>query len=291
MILAYNGERYLADAIESVLGQTRVPDEIIVVDNGSIDRTAEIAGSFPLVRCVSLRENIGSTRGYNRGAELATGDYLAFLDYDDIWLPEKTERQLALILGRPEVAVVSGRMIWWDVSTDTMSDQGYAGPEREGLPRSLVFRNHVGNMSITMIRRSVFLDHGGMDPTHPWADDWDLWLRMAGTHEFRFVDVPVIRYRWHSGNLSHHRRRESMRANELVAVHGMRRLLPRRQWPAARLRIRSWHELQLSHVAADEGKRWESWWRAVMALLLFPAADARTKIGNIWRSMAGIGFE
>ncbi len=285
IVLAYNGERYLDSAIQSVLNQTRRPDEIIVLDNGSTDRTAEIARSYEGVRCITLPENVGAAAGYNRGAAEATGDLIAFLDYDDEWLPEKTALQWAVFADQPATAVVSGRMIFVDEISGRSFVTESVGPVRQPFPRSLVHKNHVGNMSVAMVRRSSFLRNGGMDPAHPWADDWHLWLLIIGSEPIRFVEAPLIRYRWHASNLSHDRIRDALRANEKVAVAGMRRLLPWWSWPVTRARIRSWHRLQLSHTAAEEGRALESARVALVSLLVFPFSDVRPKLGNIYRGV------
>lgn len=97
IIPVYNGERYLAETIQSILAQTLLPLEIIVVDDGSTDGTAAIAQSFPtLVRYV-YQPNQGVAYSLNRGIQLAQGDFLAFLDSDDLWLPEKLARQMAVL--------------------------------------------------------------------------------------------------------------------------------------------------------------------------------------------------
>jgi glycosyltransferase involved in cell wall biosynthesis len=105
IIPAYNRENYLGAAIESVLAQTRPPDEIIVVDDGSTDRTAEIAGSFAQVRCLS-QTNQGLSATRNAGIRAAQGELLAFLDSDDLWLPRKLEFQWEVLQAQPSVSLV-----------------------------------------------------------------------------------------------------------------------------------------------------------------------------------------
>lgn len=94
IIPVYNGERFLAAAIESALVQTHAPAEVIVVDDGSTDSSATIAESFASVRCIRT-PNQGVSRARNRGVEAATGEWVAFLDADDTWRPEKLAVQLA----------------------------------------------------------------------------------------------------------------------------------------------------------------------------------------------------
>lgn len=103
----YNGERYIADAIRSILAQTIPVSEIIVIDDGSADRSAEIARAFPAVRCVSIdHAGVGAAR--NHGVRMATGSFLTFLDADDIWLPQAMESLLASLCAEPNLDAVFG---------------------------------------------------------------------------------------------------------------------------------------------------------------------------------------
>ena len=108
IIPVHNCERYLGEAIESVLDQTHSPLEIIVVDDGSTDCTADVTKSFaPHVRYV-LQAQAGAPAARNRGAELARGEFLSYLDADDLWVEEKLERQTACLSDDPELDMVSG---------------------------------------------------------------------------------------------------------------------------------------------------------------------------------------
>lgn len=110
IIPAFNREAYVAEAIESALGQTCPPEEIVVVDDGSTDRTAEIARSFEKrVRCIS-QENLGCGAARNAGLKEARGSFIAFLDSDDVWLERKLEIQLAYLRAHPEIDMVFCRM-------------------------------------------------------------------------------------------------------------------------------------------------------------------------------------
>jgi glycosyltransferase involved in cell wall biosynthesis len=110
IIPAYNRAAYIAEAIESALGQTRLPDEIVVIDDGSTDRTAEIARAFgEKVRCISQQnQGIGGAR--NAGLSAACGDWIAFLDSDDLWLKQKLELQLTFLRANPGVDLVACHM-------------------------------------------------------------------------------------------------------------------------------------------------------------------------------------
>ncbi len=108
-IAVHDGEAYLGEAIESVLAQTRPCEQLIVVDNGSTDRSAEIAASFPEVELVT-EPALGVGRARNAALRALSGDYLAFLDADDLWDPRKTELQLAAFEADPSLDLVFGQM-------------------------------------------------------------------------------------------------------------------------------------------------------------------------------------
>lgn len=108
VIPVYNGEKYLGQAVESVLKQTHRPLEIIVVDDGSKDGTAVVAAEFGDALCYVLQPNGGAAAARNHGARLATGKFLAFLDADDLWTPEKLSRQLDTLAKNPNAQMVFG---------------------------------------------------------------------------------------------------------------------------------------------------------------------------------------
>jgi glycosyltransferase involved in cell wall biosynthesis len=152
-----NGEAYLAEAIESVLGQSRPCDQLIVVDNGSTDRSAEIAAGFgSSVEVVSEpRPGIGAAR--NAALRAARGDYLAFLDADDIWEADKTALQLAAFEAEPQLQLVFGHVRQF-VSAD------FAGEDAEGLrvPAGSQPGQYIGAM---LARRAA------IEAIGPWAED------------------------------------------------------------------------------------------------------------------------
>ena len=108
VVPAFNSERYLAEAVESALGQTHPPFEVIVVDDGSSDGTAEAAAAFGERIRYERQPNAGIGGARNTGVELASGDHLAFLDADDRWEPDKLERQLAALRSDPAPDIVLG---------------------------------------------------------------------------------------------------------------------------------------------------------------------------------------
>jgi glycosyltransferase involved in cell wall biosynthesis len=179
IIIAYNGEAYLAQAIDSVLAQTFQDFELLVVDDGSRDRTRRIAEAYrtaqrPRVRVLSHDDNgnHGMSAARNLGLSQARGEFIAFLDADDVWLPEKLAEQVAILRNRPEVGLVYGcARIWrsWSgVGEDFHLELGVE-PDRAYAPPAL-FRNQLGHedqaprSSGAMMRADVVQAVGGFEP-------------------------------------------------------------------------------------------------------------------------------
>lgn len=174
IIPAYNAERFIHRAIESALAQTHHLLEIVVVDDGSKDQTAETAARFPIT--VIRQKNGGPASARNTGAKAATGEWLAFLDHDDSWHPEKTAQQLKYI--RPGISAVFS--------------EKHAGAENVTFAQMLK-RNYGGNPSSTILRADVLRSLGYFDddPALKGMDDHNLWLRflLAG---HKFATTPVL---------------------------------------------------------------------------------------------------
>jgi glycosyltransferase involved in cell wall biosynthesis len=176
IIPAYNAARFVSNAIESALGQTVAPLEVIVVDDGSRDDTADVVSRFPAPVRLVRQANGGPAAARNHGAREAKGEWLALLDADDTWLPHKLERQMTLARD-PKVAVI------------------YAMPAGHNQTRPATFeelwrRNCIDNSS-ALIRRSAFLELGGFDEDRAiiGVEDYNLWLRLAASG-WRMACVP-----------------------------------------------------------------------------------------------------
>lgn len=204
---AYNAEKFISQTIASISAQTLADFEIIVVDDGSQDATASIAAAAdPRVRVIS-QANQGIAQARNTGILGSRGIYIAFMDHDDLWHPQKLATQVELLERDPSYAVVYGEFErWTPPALPVFKDANLTGlqqvPALSGmiLPR-LVETNWV-LFSTAMFRRSVFDRVGLFDPSMPPADDWDLALRAA--EHFKFVKMAqvVALYRVHAGQTS-----------------------------------------------------------------------------------------
>lgn len=200
VIGAYNAERWLAATIESVQAQTFGDLEIIVVDDGSTDATAEVARGFGEAVRLIRKANGGSASARNRGIEAARGRYIAFLDADDLWHPKKLARQMRLFTEQPELAWCYTDAVFFGAATGDVlwrSGESFALPEGDIL-RPLLVRNVIP-FSSAVVRRDVLKDAGGFDTSalHRISEDWDVWLRIARAHPIGVVRQPLTRMRQH----------------------------------------------------------------------------------------------
>jgi glycosyltransferase involved in cell wall biosynthesis len=198
----YNYARFLADALDSVRGQTFTDWEAIVVDDGSTDNTADVIR--PYLSDSRIRyyqtDHLGQPAAKNFGIRMANSPLIAFLDADDLWLPSKLELQVPLFREDPELGVAYTRRL-------VMDEDGWLleGGDR-GLFRGHVLRNIFGYnfvcFSSAMIRRAVIEDVGPFDEGIPLAIDYEFWLRVARHYRFDYVEEPLVLYRTGHANLS-----------------------------------------------------------------------------------------
>ncbi len=278
VIPTHNRAGLLARSIESVLAQTFPDLECIVVDDGSTDNTAEVVRGFqdPRVRLVTLPTNCGLSRARNEGIRAARGEFVAFLDDDDEWLPRKLDMQVARLreADDPRATVVYCRCYVHDALTGrtTQTSGVYEGDIFGHLLRGW----HPPTPSLFMVKRSSLLEVGGFDEGLPCAQDYDLWLRLAeASNHFAAVNEPLA--------VKHEHAEGHMSADPAVRVRGSeildrkwgpaitRHLGPKayRRWKARRCgNVQSAHFKRVRYAVAH-GQRIEAWrhWLAMWRLL------------------------
>jgi glycosyltransferase involved in cell wall biosynthesis len=201
VIPAFNAADTLAETIDAVLGQTREPLEVVVVDDGSTDETAEIAERFGLpVTCVRT-PNAGVSRARNTGIERAAGEFVAFVDADDLWRPEKLERQIQALehYRRADVSTTGRIRVDGDLQEIDRSAVGAFDDPCEAL---LLNSMTLGPVSSLVARRALLEEIGGFDTRFSQCADWDLFLRLSLRTRFATVDEPLVLYRTSPGNMS-----------------------------------------------------------------------------------------
>lgn len=196
IIPVYNGAAFLREAIESILAQSQGPLEVIVVDDGSTDATPAVAASFgDQVRYIR-QANAGPAVARNRGIVEARGTFVAFLDADDLWRPDRLEKQMAPLLEDPSVSF-SACMIQNFWTPELQADAAARANTRDGIPAA-------GYLSTGMVlRRAAFELVGNFDPLLGYGDsaDWILRAQEAGLRDVLVPEVLVLR-RIHGANMS-----------------------------------------------------------------------------------------
>lgn len=233
VIPAYNAAHLIEDALQSVFAQTYQPREIIVVDDGSCDDTvAVVRRHVEFVKLVRQR-NAGAASARNTGIEHATGDWIAFLDADDTWVPTKLERQAAFIASHPEVILVYSGFLM-DDGKGLIREIPPFPPAK--LWPALRYRSPILPSSV-VVQKSALLRVGGFDAMLPQAEDWDLTFRLFRAHpagSFGATTEALCCYRRWGGNQTNNQL-VLLRAIEQVIetvtsdLHGPRKWLWRRQ--------------------------------------------------------------
>lgn len=202
VIPCFNHARFLAEAVDSALGQTRPAAEVIVVDDGSTDETGRVLDAYAGRVRVVRQGNRGVSAARNAGAALATGDLLAFLDADDVWLPGKLAAQAELFAAPPAPGLVHCGVEEIDAHGRALRTRldGLDGRVAEEM---LLFRRTVilGGGSGAVVTRALFAEVGGFDETLATSADWDLHHRIARRAPVGFVPRVLLRYRVHGGNM------------------------------------------------------------------------------------------
>ncbi len=216
VIPTYNYADFISEAVESVLAQTFPVFEIIVVDDGSNDNTEEVIKQFgDKVKYIKQR-NGGVCAARNNGVENAGGDFIAFLDADDVWFPEKIEKQMAKFAEDTKIGLVHCRMREFDTeSGETMRLhlEGEEGWVADGL---LLFDKTIiiGCGGSIIVSRKAFETVGGFDTNLKVGEDWDFCYRIARKFKVGFVREILVDYRYH-GNNSHLNVREMDRSMKI----------------------------------------------------------------------------
>jgi len=203
VVATYNQAHWLGETIESVRAQTFADWELVVVDDGSMDDTAEVVARFARdhrIRCLT-GAHAERAAARNSGIAVSTGELVAFLDADDTWHPEKLARQVAALVAAPEAGACYALARFVDGAGRPLPVRK---PPRalSGLVFPQLVRGNFVILASMMVRRRCLEAVGVFDTTLPvfGCEDWDLWLRLARRYAVVAVDEELVRYRVHDGN-------------------------------------------------------------------------------------------
>jgi GT2 family glycosyltransferase len=209
VIAAYQAAGFVADAIESVLAQTLRPIEIVVCDDGSTDELEAALAPYADEITLLRKENGGPASAKNLGAQATSGEFVAILDADDVYLPERLEALAELAAARPGLDILTTDCLI--VSNGRYVRNCYCGEYRfevDDQRRGILERNFVGPGQMA-VRREALLSVGGFDEAFRHAEDWDCWIRMilAGSR-VGLVDEPLGEHRVRATSLASNRARQ-----------------------------------------------------------------------------------
>jgi glycosyltransferase involved in cell wall biosynthesis len=194
IIPTHNRERYLRRAIQSVLEQSFQDFEIIIVDDASSDDTPQMVQTIgePRIRYFRHDNNRGEAGSRNTGVQNAVGEYIAFLDDDDAWLPQKLARQVYLLDNTPlQVGAVYTSFLMIDWETARVLGK-WKAEKRGNIYSDLSEQNWIGIPSTVLLRRQCFEKVGLFDETVEFGLDYDMWVRVARLYEFEIVEEPMV---------------------------------------------------------------------------------------------------
>ena len=218
VIPVYNGEKFIAEAIESVLNQEVPAHEVIVIDDGSKDGTAGILETYKGRVLAKTIPNGGASNARNTGMAMASGNFIAFLDHDDIWFRPKLKKFKEAILRHPEVGLFCSDYVlrvhkFGNRLVKHYSAQHYRhllnfdAPLREHPYKMLIREHFIGTPSAVVVKKNVADQAGPFKKIYQPSEDYDFWLRCAQLTRFMILSPPLIYKRTHDQNLSNDRLR------------------------------------------------------------------------------------
>ena len=277
----YNGARRIRDAIESVRTQTYSPWELLVAIDGSTDDTAAVVQQFDDERIVvvTLETNRGPSEARNAAIALASGEFVAFIDDDDQWLPDKLAKQIALLRANPDLGIVHGGVL------DVMEVGRRLArlPPRDARSYSANLLQDRLALSTVLVRRSVLDRVGLFEPSLGAFEDWDLWTRVLRLYESDFVSEVVVIARQHGGSLMHGNVAQLSRDRARVVQRNWRTLRAR----GLGRRALAFHHYFVGGLLLVDGQLPQARRRAERSLRLRPSARAAMLYAM---SFAGSGF-
>lgn len=198
----YNAKKFIIETVESVINQTYKNIEIIIVDDGSNDNVEKILKDYIASKKLTLikKKNGGPASARNIGIKYASGDLIAFLDADDIWLPEKLEKQISLV-NKHKKPIITFTRKFFLVNNKSVNENEklYQGE----IYKKLLKSNFITNSSV-IIDKKIINDIGLLNESKELVgvEDYEYWLRASKKYNFYFVDEPLVKYRTHNDQLT-----------------------------------------------------------------------------------------
>lgn len=216
IIPVFNGEKTIGETINSISNQTFQDIEIIIINDGSTDTTLEIIEKISDSRIkIFSYPNAGLSASRNRGISQAKGEYISFIDADDLWTPDKLESQWQALQSNPQAAVAYSWTDYIDESSKFIKSGRRIKANGDAFSKLLI-TNFLENGSNPLISQKCFEKVGGFDESLPAAEDKDMWLRLAANYEFVCVEKPQILYRTSATSMSTNLKRQEAASLKVI---------------------------------------------------------------------------
>ena len=250
IVPCYNGAQWLAEAIDSIVAQTRSVDEIIVVDDASTDGSYEIAQRYN-VTLVRNARNSGEGFSSNVGLRHAKGDLITWLDADDVWLPHHVSTLVTLLERYPEATTAFAAVQRFGLRNELI--RGHVPPGKPSNVFWRAFGDWVHTTIGSMTRRAALLRIGGFDEQERYSVDFDLWLRLSRSHLFVSTYEVTSLWRWHHAQQSAHR------TEQVAALYRFRRRYWEQEKETGDVGLAADMEATMVHLWREDMKTaWES---------------------------------
>jgi glycosyltransferase involved in cell wall biosynthesis len=228
----YNGEKYVDQSVKSILNQTFKDFEFIIIDDGSTDNTLTILLSYKdeRIRLIKNEANIGLTKSLNKGIGLASGEYIARQDADDISLPQRFEKQVTFFNENPEYGLVGCRCYRVDLNNKTIGKELFF-TEHNDIVSMLLNDNHFVHSSV-MLRKDCIDKVGSYNEYLKYAQDYDLWLRISEYYKVANLGEFLHLWRYSKHGISVNQRKEQKKYALLVKDEFIKRVIKKSEWQA-----------------------------------------------------------
>jgi glycosyltransferase involved in cell wall biosynthesis len=282
VIPVHNREQLIARAIESVTAQSLAAGEIIVVDDASTDRTAEvvvgIGRGLSTLTLVRLKENVGAAKARNIGIENTRGDLIAFLDSDDVWYPEKLSKQIIAFEEKNDVVAVFCGLVADNPDTGR---RHCIMPKADVRVEDLYRYNILMTMSCAMVRRSVLSDIGGFDELLPPCEDWDLFIRLAEVGRLSVVQEALVEQPVHDGPRISRERQRVVAAFNTIFEKNYARISD----PSLMRKVRASYEMRMADIYSADFcfEPFRAISHSCKALLIRPSPNALNNLRHVMR--------
>jgi glycosyltransferase involved in cell wall biosynthesis len=218
----YNGSKYLAESIESILNQTYTHFELIILNDCSTDNSKEIIESYIAkdhrIVFVDKQQNVGPALLRNEGIDMAKGEFIALNDADDVALPTRFEKQIKVFENDADLFLCGS---WYTVFGEGLKDKVIKNTEDDKkLKVDFLDNCHIGNSTV-MFRKSLLGNHR-FNPEFIPAEDYELWDRLIKKQKFYNIQESLLLYRWHNANISTTRKENTQRALELIKINQLK---------------------------------------------------------------------